>query len=470
MNIRSLLVSLMLVAALASVQSVGARTPGPKPIPAGRKAHTQKQRDAALCAFTRRNLSGAYKRCGKRNAKWDAAAIKFLDSYVDWMATAATIPPDSLIDKGKAAMSLGCRDALVVSCLGIADFRQGELDGAIRLLKSCLPDFTKQRSYPRCRAALVPITLIRAHAQRNDLKAADRKRWQDLTIKWQVESQADGSYRKGESHVMLDFIMRAHTDALGNRMHDLYAAAKRFRKHDDYFVKVLGGELAIDDAWKDRSSDWAYKVKEDQWRKFAAHLADARGLLTAAWKAHPEYPDAPAAMIPVAMAGHAGPGETPRLWFDRAVAAQLDHLRAYNQLATALLPRWGGTIQEMHGFAVECLNTRRFDTQVPMYYLSIMRDIECELSGGREYWRLAATGKHLRTLFEGYAKVSDSKKADGFRSAYAALCWYSGRSAEARRVLKSLGSRVHKDQFVSMTGASYETAVKSLRNGMAMKN
>ena len=60
------------------------------------------------------------------------------------------------------------------------------------------------------------------------------------------------------------------------------------------------------------------------------------------------------------------PGETPRLWFDRAVAARLDWMGAYTFMITSLRSRWGG--QEGRAplaFARECAATRRFDTEVP---------------------------------------------------------------------------------------------------------
>jgi len=62
-------------------------------------------------------------------------------------------------------------------------------------------------------------------------------------------------------------------------------------------------------------------------------------------------------MIAVAMAGEAEPSETPRVWFDRAVAAQFDYYEAYSSLLWSLRPRWLGSHEEMYDFGLECLAT-----------------------------------------------------------------------------------------------------------------
>ena len=74
-------------------------------------------------------------------------------------------------------------------------------------------------------------------------------------------------------------------------------------------------------------------------------------------------------------------GETPRFWFDQAVAAQLDAPGAHRTLRWAIRPRWGGSHEEMLRFGLECLNTRRFDTSVPDVFADVVFDIKEENGG-----------------------------------------------------------------------------------------
>jgi hypothetical protein len=107
----------------------------------------------------------------------------------------------------------------------------------------------------------------------------------------------------------------------------------------------------------------------------------------------PDMPFAAAEMIAVAMAGVAE-GETMRLWFDRAVAAQYDYEYAYTSVLWGLLPRWGGSYSRMLAFGAACARTRRFDTAIPTYLNTAVRQIANELPD----WRRLLRNAELRKL------------------------------------------------------------------------
>lgn len=67
------------------------------------------------------------------------------------------------------------------------------------------------------------------------------------------------------------------------------------------------------------------------------------------------------------------------------MAAQMDYPQAYNDMIFALLPRWGGSHRQMLEFAGECLDTERYDTDVPLFFLYTLRKIAIELDHNR--WR-----------------------------------------------------------------------------------
>jgi hypothetical protein len=125
-------------------------------------------------------------------------------------------------------------------------------------------------------------------------------------------------------------------------------------------------------------------VKEEEWKGMRESLALSREALTASWKLRPDRPEAAAAMISVAMAD-AEPGESPRLWFDRAVAARFDYMPAYYRLRSALRWRWSGDPDALLAFARECAATRRFDTEVPLAAFWTVEQIEADLFGEARY-------------------------------------------------------------------------------------
>src|SRR5439155_9015886 len=106
---------------------------------------------------------------------------------------------------------------------------------------------------------------------------------------------------------------------------------------DPWLVQMIGGLYQINAAWEARGKGWASEVTDAGWKGFHEHLTAARECLTAAYKLHPEFPEAATHMITVAM-GDSEKDETPRKWFDLATAAQIDYLPAYRKLRWSLRP------------------------------------------------------------------------------------------------------------------------------------
>src|SRR5690242_14071973 len=76
----------------------------------------------ALLEYNRRTLGEAYKQIGQRDAKWDNAAIKFLDGMALHLSNNGASPlyrikgqlsDDQLLSLGKEARDKGCNDPLI---------------------------------------------------------------------------------------------------------------------------------------------------------------------------------------------------------------------------------------------------------------------------------------------------------------------------------------------------------------------
>ncbi len=211
---------------------------------------------------------------------------------------------------------------------------------------------------------------------------------------------------------------------------------------DPWAYQTMQGYYHRQQAWKERGDGWASEVTDEGWRGFAERLAKARQHLVKAWSINPKLPEAPLAMIGVIMGGGEQYGETERLWFDRTVQAQFDYPPAYSAMLWAKRPRWGGSYEEMYRFALECLQTQRFDTDVPLCLMECLRDIRNEMRGSYAFWRRPDVTAALDRMFEGViAEPVRAADRDYLKTFHAATAWRVGHEAQARKILDELGER-----------------------------
>ena len=468
-KIWAFLILTILASAFCAPLAFAAKEYKAKPIPSGPAARTWKDYNKIAKRHNDRVIIGSYKQMGIKNSKWDTAALSFLDGYARWYSES----PDRLdfkevIAQGKAAVDAGCNDPIVLTCLGCMMVASKQYSDAEPLLKSGLDGFSKNTKLPRDIARLAPIYLLSVHTQMSDLMPSDDKAWRKLAIKWTAESVSDGSYLPDETRVMYRYLYMNQEDFFKKDFRALYEAVKSVPKPNKYFTDVPGGELEIKEAWDARGTNYSYAVTEENWEKFAKHLGVACKLLTRAWKLHPDYPEAPTSMITVTKAGHANPGDTLRMWFDRAVAAQLDYGYAYDDYQTALLPRWHGSVEELYDFGVECLKTKRFDVGVPFRFHWMLLTVQSESNGRWDYWQKPETIKYLAELYDGIEKADYFKDKALYPSLRAAAAVCCGRNDEAKQMLEKLGDKVRKDVFYYYFQMPYDIAKGGLDKGIEM--
>ena len=100
----------------------------------------------------------------------------------------------------------------------------------------------------------------------------------------------------------------------------------------------------------------------------------------------------------------------------------------------------------MYEFGLECLHTKRFDTEVPWTLVQILLDIDSELDTPGTIWRKPGVYDNLKLLCEGMEQ--EQSRADvvrhlssrhWVRSMHAAFAVASGQYGDARRLLDQLG-------------------------------
>jgi len=156
-------------------------------------------------------------------------------------------------------------------------------------------------------------------------------------------------------------------------------------KVPEWVQRTMKGYIEVKRAWDHRGGGYANTVSKEGWLGFKELYELARDDYTTAWKLNPNRPDAASEMIGITMAGSGNPGDTMRLWFDRAVAAQFDYIQAYDAVQWALRPRWGGSVPKMMQFARLCAQTRQYETEVPQQFFRILENASEETDWRKVY-------------------------------------------------------------------------------------
>jgi hypothetical protein len=217
---------------------------------------------------------------------------------------------------------------------------------------------------------------------------------------------------------------------------EFYDEANKLDGAEPWMLAMIGGRYHIDAAWAARGSGWANEVTPQGWQDFAKHLAEARTCLAKAMQLAPAYPEAAAELIVVSMGQQDG---QERRWFDRATAAQIDYFPAYRKLRYALLPRWGGSYEQLVALADDCRKSGRYDTSVPYEAIHIIWDIVEDQDGSLEIWKNDRVREIATDVLQTYAKrAKDAKSRRNYQSVIVAMDWYREDFAAARALLDEM--------------------------------
>jgi hypothetical protein len=221
-------------------------------------------------------------------------------------------------------------------------------------------------------------------------------------------------------------------------------------------------------AWAARGSGWASTVTEAGWKAFGEHLAAARGCFGRAAKAHPDRPEPMVEMITVAMGGADEDGGV-KDWFERAVAARMDCIPAFDRMfGGGILPRWGGSHELMLALGEDAAATQRFDTDVPWQMVMAARSVYWDTHSLKEERPKILDARvygRCRAVIDGYARVKerDSSQKAWYASQSAVLAWVCDMPQEALRQLDLAGDQVVPSCFdiLGMTPQQLRQALSS---------
>ena len=424
-----------------------------RPIPAGKEAATHAQFAQAHLKFSLVDVELYRKLTQDPLAVRDAAAEFIGAVYARNLLGTATPTWEDLDQMAGRLSARGAKDPVVLSQSALVLGNQGRFQQASIRLTEAMAAF-KQSEYPvRLKyRAMDRLLWAMSRCGRTKGVLAMMPEYRELAVQWlQIASSRPEDQRFLVYAVNNIFLIRAK--GLIKDQEALCEGCRDKAGIDRWTQEILLGRYYTALAWYHRGGGFANTVTPEGAAKFEESLRLAARHYTAAWELHRDWPESAAEMIGVSM-GLADAKLTPRDWFDRAVAGQMDFPPAYRSMLWALRPRWGGSHEAMYRFGLECLATRRFDTDVPFQLIQALLDIQSELPASDVIWRRPEVYQNVRSACEGMEQ--EPSRADDQRStnphAYtmslqAAAAMHAQQYGDVRRLLEELGDRVQPAVF-----------------------
>lgn len=392
-----------------------------------------------------------------QNAQLIPQAEEFLEGYCLRISQSPKAPPiEQLVKSGVSLFDEGLEDPYVNVALAAVLFDSGQQQNVSfqRVLEAIEPMFeSKQSPWLEARFQRLKTNLIiGAQADTNNVRTTAESRKQLARLVASLVNVAGNPKLTSVERRLLVELEEACSERwprseFRNYMTQLLVSDPAT---DEWVREIVLARDHHDLAWKARGAGFAHTVTTDQWEQFHIQIERARAHALRAWKLKPDLPEAAVELIKITMAAEGTAGEDVRFWFDEAAHADFAYAQAYTSYVWALRPRWGGSIPQMLAFARECLDTNRFDTEVPALFHKIVRDVAEELEG----WEPAM---RERNVYEGYVKLyqglerqfPDGSGRNQRQSQLAAIAWLADKKPEARRLIAELGDRVDSQAFAA---------------------
>lgn len=456
--LRSLFSSTVLAAAAAILAA-----PALADIPCGPDAPTSaayRKRERDHLSHT---LADAYAAAGAHDPKWDGQAKAFLQAVVDDIVDPASESELSeLRDMGKKVIRAGCDDPLVQCYHARTLLILRNPDDAEALLSKAAPAVLAGTCSIDRKA---DVATLWGAALQSQKKPAEAQHAFDKARDLWAQAAADHVDGPDDARLLYHEIADGAFERMpAAEQEKLAKSVADAPKADPWLAAALAGRASINAAWEARGSGPASSVPPAQDKAFLERLVLARQSLLKAYELRPNHPEAACDMITVLMgagAGAAPPGETKRLWFDRAVKAEFDFERAYSQMITSAMPRWGGAPADLVAFGLECFKTRRFDTEVPSMLVSALVALNADLRDGFTPLDKPEIYDAAKTALTGCAEhAPDARTRLKHLSRYLAVAWRTKHWDDARKAAELAGRKL-RPHFLTAFGATPEAAYEA---------
>jgi hypothetical protein len=218
-------------------------------------------------------------------------------------------------------------------------------------------------------------------------------------------------------------------------------------------------------AWDARGGGFAHTVTEEGWKLFYKYLEEAEAILLPAWKERPDRPEIATLMLDISLGCRGNALAKGRLWLERTVEAEFDHLPAYVIYLWMLRDRWYGDARMREAFALECLDTARYDTGVPAFALEagLAQADDSRLAADLHFSR--DTAARLLAMQEAYLASAANDDTRLLWCSHAAFQAFSnGQFSRAQEWINAAGGSLHPSlhprfSLVSQSAAHFPARV-----------
>ncbi len=395
-------------------------------------------------AFARRDrlrarLLDAYNTHGRHHEELDDNCRKLISEMASWFCSTRDRLPFAKASDLTNTTS-GSQDPLIYFCYAyLWDVLQHEWNAG-GILKTSVERLQEDGYPPEIVALAASQYAGFLEARQNGNGAAEMHQ---LAVDSFVDAVNTGAFDAAPSdllHFALPQIDRTLPVGTAAILIDRLAADKEHVP--PYVVELMYGQLKRRQAWDARGRGFANTVDDEGWRQFAELMNEAKKHYVTSLELNPNFPVGASHMIEVAMAGHADPGENERFWLNRAKGIVFDWEGAHGSYRWSLRPRWGGSLEELYSFGLECAKTKRYDTNVPYQFIEAMRDISEELKDWDplEFWNFPGAASTAYEVLNGLAAdPSSADRLDWLRSLEVAIAWASEDYERAADVYATLG-------------------------------
>lgn len=393
---------------------------------------------------------------------WAADATEFAERAVAYLVPSPDeeFPPAPLVKTSQRLLKEGCRDPLFL----FLEMRVAQLDrnsGGYGVYSRDALTAARNLRGPKALAWLIARDMAAKDAYPLSEEENARYEW---AVDLGQQVLVDGSYSLGEDALFLAHLFPTKPDHFTDSRERLVSLAAKV-DGDEWLKRVLLGRAewaAVQGTGEDLST------KEDE----ARHLALAGEALESAWKLRPERPEAAAVMMEVAF--YRDPkGAEPRMWFDRAIAAQFDYAPAYRGMLAHCRPHEGGSVAMILDFGDACRATERYDTLVPQLYFSAVREASAAAGDWKEIYHQPEVAHSLVEVSRGLVEAPTRQEArKQHLDLYAVNCYLAGqvglaanlrRQSQGAMCAAAVGKlrQYHVFEFDQMLkGYSFDAAVR----------
>lgn len=430
-----------------------------QPIPQDPERQTQSAREQQ--AWSRRTTVEAYDRVGRRDAKWDEPARRALGVVASMEAENR----DPIARRWEAlvaarqAIAAGCDDPLILQVEGnlSREFVEADTkDSVHRLVRAA--NLLKTSRYPAVRK--IQGLARAAEVVAGDPNATEEERYGSLLHLDEVLRLLPISLAEDGVNPQTEFLWKTALERTWAGHRGLSNDAARSY---EWVANQIPAEPALQlawlharaeslrhYAWEARGNGMGFTVTEENSRKMEERLGEAKRAIDAAWTLKPG--DALTANIAIrVLLGMDGDRAELERWFRRAMLADGNNLKACQDKAYWLEPKWYGSPADLVEFGRLCGDTKNWQARLtliePELYL-LATSVQGAPPAG-DFWQDPEVWTRCRTIFDEFLAHKPDEPV--VRSRYAAVAYLTGHHAVAAEQFARVGDDIPVNRNSGLT-------------------